>query len=206
MRRGHTAQRRDDGDGPVIQTQYRCVAAVLAADVVGFCTMMRCDEDGTLRKVLTLRHEVLAPRIGRHHGRIVKTLGDGVLAVFAHGIDAVTCALHVHAALARSRDLGLQLRTGIHVSPIIVAEDGDIYGHGVNIATRLQQLAPAGGILISAEAREDIGICPSLTFADAGDKHLHNIDGTVRTFVPRREPRQWHPSPEIRPSPSQSRG
>jgi adenylate cyclase len=201
MRQGNPEWRHppDAWNGQVIQAQYRRAAAVLAADVVGFSAMMGHDEDGTLAKILTLRREIMAPSIDRHHGRIVKTIGDGVLAIFASSIDAVTCALHIHATLLRAHQDGLQLRTGIHASQIIVADDGDIYGHGVNIATRLQQLAAPGHILVSAHVRDEIGSHGPVAFIDAGDRHLHNIAGAMRTFHPRLHHDSRQVAPGLRP-------
>jgi class 3 adenylate cyclase len=124
----------------------RRLAAILAADVVGYSRLMSADEEGTHFRLLAYRREVIAPKVREHCGRIVKHTGDGVLAEFGSAVDAVRCALEVqqlvqarNAGLARDRRI--EFRIGVNLGDIIVAPD-DIYGHGVNVASRLESLAP----------------------------------------------------------------
>ncbi len=123
----------------------RRLAAILAADVVGYSRLMGADETGTLARLKALRAEVFDPLTAAHHGRIVKTMGDGVLVEFASAVDAVGCAIDVQRALARRNadvpaDTRIELRIGINLGDII-ADGDDIYGDGVNVAARLEGLA-----------------------------------------------------------------
>jgi adenylate cyclase len=137
----------------------RRLAAILAADVAGYSRLMEADEEGTLARLLSLRREVTDPAIAAHRGRIVKTIGDGLLVEFASAVDAVRCADEVQRAMAErnaavAADQRITFRIGIHQGDIIV-EDGDIFGDGVNIAARLEALAEPGGICVSARVQED---------------------------------------------------
>jgi len=130
----------------------RRLAAILAADVAGYSRLMGADEEGTLSRLKALRAEAIDPKLSGHHGRIVKTTGDGLLAEFASVIDALRCAVEVQKAIAERNiavaiDNRIELRIGINV--------GDIFGEGVNIAARLEGLAEPGGICVSARAQED---------------------------------------------------
>jgi adenylate cyclase len=128
------------------------LAAILAVDVAGYSRLMGEDEEGTLAALRAVRRELGAPKIAEHRGRIVKTIGDGLLAEFASVVDAVRCAVEVQremiarnaAAPAQRR---IEFRMGINVGDIII-EDGDIFGDGVNIAARLEALAEPGGICL----------------------------------------------------------
>src|SRR5712671_3863679 len=127
----------------------RRLAAILAADVAGYSRLIEADEEGTLRRLKALRAEVIDPKIAAHHGRIVKTTGDGLLVEFASVIDALRCAAEVQAAMAESNaplppDRRVEFRIGIHQGDIVV-EDDDIFGDGVNVAARLEGLADPGG-------------------------------------------------------------
>src|SRR5215472_13218615 len=139
----------------------RRLAAILAADVAGYSRLMSADEEGTHERVKAHLREVVEPKISEHHGRIVKTTGDGVLAEFASVVDAVRSAAEIQHAMA-DRDLDLpeecrlRFRIGINLGDVI-ADDGDIYGDGVNIAARLEGLAEPGGICISGTVRDHIG-------------------------------------------------
>src|SRR5688500_3107836 len=123
----------------------RRLAAVLAADVVGFSTLMGEDEEGTLVQIRGLRQDVIEPRAVEHGGRVVKTTGDGFLLEFSSPLEAVQFAVEVREALAsrvmEGSTRSLQLRVGINLGDVLVEEDGDIFGDGVNIAARLEQLA-----------------------------------------------------------------
>ncbi len=131
------------------QRVQRRLAAILAADVVGYSRMMREDEAGTLAQLKVLRKEVFDPRIAEHSGRIVKTTGDGVLVEFASAVDATECAVKIQRTLSRRNEdvpegHRIELRIGINLGDIIVDGD-DIYGDGVNVAARLEGLCETGG-------------------------------------------------------------
>jgi adenylate cyclase len=123
-------------------SQTRRLAAILAADVAGYSRLMGADEEGTLERLKELRHELLDPKIVEHHGRIVKTTGDGLLVEFASVVDAVRCAVAVQQATPAA-DNRIELRIGINLGDVIVDGD-DLYGDGVNIVARLEALADAG--------------------------------------------------------------
>ena len=132
----------------------RRLAAILAADVVGFSKLMGQDEEGTLARIRALRRDVIEPKVQEHHGRLVKTTGDGFLVEFASPVEAVRCAVGMQAALTspegtHGRPEALQMRIGINLGDIIIEPDGDIYGDGVNVAARLEQLSEPGGVCIS---------------------------------------------------------
>jgi adenylate cyclase len=138
----------------------RKLAAILAADVVGYSRLMGTDEEGTLAALKAVRRELADPKIAEHRGRIVKTTGDGLLVEFPSVVDAVRCAIEVQRAMAGRNaeipvDKRLEFRIGIHQGDIIVDGD-DIYGDGVNIAARLEALAEPGGIYVSVRVHEDV--------------------------------------------------
>src|SRR5712675_2394145 len=136
----------------------RRLAAILAADVVGYSRLMGADEEGTHERFKAHLVELVDPKIREHHGRIVKTTGDGALAEFASVVDAVRCAGEIQCAMAH-RDLDLpeerrlRFRIGVNLGDVIV-DGGDIYGDGVNIAVRLEALAEPDGICISRVVRD----------------------------------------------------
>src|SRR5579862_3806339 len=138
----------------------RRLAAILAADVVGYSRLMGSDEEGTLGALKALRQSLLEPSIAEHRGRIVKTTGDGVLVEFASAVDAVRCAAEIqHRMAAENGDvaqpLRIDFRIGIHVGDIII-DDNDIFGDGVNIAARLEGIAEPGGVCISDDAQRQV--------------------------------------------------
>jgi len=165
----------------------RRLAAILAADVAGYSRLMSVDEEGTHCRLLAYRREVIAPRVREHRGRIVKHTGDGALVEFGSVVDAVRCALDVQNSL-RARNAGLpqdrriELRIGVNLGDVIVAPD-DIYGHGVNIASRLEGLAPPGGICISADAWRHVRGAVAAECVDLGEKRLKNIADPAHVFA-----------------------
>ena len=127
-------------------TQTRRLAAILAADIAGYSRLMGADEEGTLERLKALRAELIDPKIAEHHGRIVKTTGDGLLVEFASVVDAVRCAVAVQQAMCErntgvAADDRIELRIGINLGDVIVEGD-DIYGDGVNIAARIESPGP----------------------------------------------------------------
>src|SRR5262249_61393523 len=136
----------------------RRLAAIMAADVVGYSRLMELDEAGTLERLRTHRKELFEPEIERHHGRIFKLLGDGLLAEFGSAVDAVECAVALQNGTAQANagspaDKRTALRIGINLGDVVV-EDSDLYGDGVNLAARLQELDEPGGICVSAKVHE----------------------------------------------------
>lgn len=163
----------------------RRLAAILAADVVGYSKLMAEDEAGTLAALKTHRAELFDPETIKRGGRIVKLMGDGVLVEFPSVVDAVECALAIQRALAGENDK-LKLRIGVNLGDIII--DGeDIYGDGVNVAARLEALAEPGGIAISGIVHEGLGNRVEADFIDAGEQQVKNISRPIRLF-------RWSPA------------
>jgi len=165
----------------------RRLTAILAADVAGYSRLIGADEEGTLSRLKALRAEVIDPKIAEHHGRIVKTTGDGLLVEFASVVDALRCAVEMQTAMAESNaplpaDKRIDLRIGIHQGDIVV-EDGDIFGDGVNVAARLEALAEPGGICVSARVREDAAGKLDIFFRDLGEQQLKNIARPVHAYM-----------------------
>ena len=164
----------------------RRLAAILAADVAGYSRLMGSDEVATLRALQTHRRELVDPSIARHHGRIVKTTGDGMLVEFASIVDAVGCAVSVQRGMidrnkAVPDEKRIVFRIGINVGDIIIDGD-DIFGDGVNVAARLEALCEPGGLCISRGANEQIRDKLSLAFADLGEQTVKNIARSVGVF------------------------
>src|SRR5687767_9019302 len=139
----------------------RRLAAIMAADVVGYSRLMEVDETGTLARLRTHRLELIDPAIERNKGRIIKTTGDGMLVEFQSVNDAVECAAEIQRRMARrnadvSAARSIQFRIGINVGDVIV-ENTDIFGDGVNIAARIEALAEPGGIYVSQAVRDQVG-------------------------------------------------
>ena len=166
--------------------EQRKLAAILAADVVGYSRLMGRDEVATLRALKAHRRELVDPNIARHHGRIVKTTGDGMLVEFASIVDAVGCAVSVQRGMIDRNepvpeDKRIVFRIGINVGDIIIDGD-DIFGDGVNVAARLEALCEPGGLCISRGANEQIRDKLSLAFADLGEQTVKNIARSVGVF------------------------
>ena len=166
----------------------RRLAAILAADVGGYSRLMGADEVGTLAALKALRREIVDPAITVHHGRIVKTTGDGMLVEFASAVDAVTCAMVVQEKMAERAVDGtgprIQFRVGINIGDIIIDGD-DIFGDGVNVAARVENECEPGRVYLSGNAFEQVRGKTSLAFDDLGEKSLKNIDRPVRLYVVR---------------------
>ena len=158
----------------------RRLAAIMAADVVGYSRLMERDEDRTLARLKAHRKEFLEPLIAEHHGRVVKLMGDGALVEFASVVDAVACAVAIQQGMAEREaavpeDQRLRFRIGVNQGDIIHEADGDIYGDGVNIAARLEGLAEPGGICVSGKVREELRKRLELAFAPMGQQRVKNI-------------------------------
>ncbi len=164
----------------------RRLAAILAADVVGYSRLMEVDEAGTLARLKTIRIELIDPAIAKCKGRIIKTTGDGMLAEFQSVTEALRCAVDFQQRMARrNRDLpasrSLLYRIGINLGDVIV-EESDIFGDGVNVAARLESIAPPGGICISAAVRDQVGDRLDVGYEDLGEQQVKNINRAIRVF------------------------
>ncbi len=164
----------------------RRLAAILAADVVGYSGMMERDETGTLAALKAQRDEFFDPKLAAHDGRIVKLMGDGALVEFASVVDAVECAAAIQRGMAARNlevpeDTRIVLRIGVHLGDVIVEGD-DIYGEGVNIAARLEGLAEPGGICISGQAFDQVETKVDLGYRDRGERQVKNIVKRVRVY------------------------
>ena len=169
------------------QTVERKLAAILVADVVGYSRLMGADEVGTLAALTRHRREFLDPTIFAHHGRIVKTTGDGFLLEFGSVVDATRCAIALQRGMAaRNVDVPptqrLVFRMGVDIGDIIV-QAGDIFGNGVNVAARLEPLADPGGLAISRGAHEQIRDKLAYPFQDRGEISVKNIARPVSVFA-----------------------
>ena len=169
----------------------RRLAAILAADVVGYSRLMGADEGGTLAALRALRADLIDPLIEKHHGRTIKLMGDGTLVEFASVVDAVTCAVEVQKELAeRNADLPsdrrLELRIGINLGDVMVDGD-DLYGDGVNVAARLEALAEPGGICVSQTVANHARGKVAVAFENAGKRALKNIAEPIHVFKVRPE-------------------
>jgi len=164
----------------------RRLAAILAADVVGYSRLMGTDEAGTLERLKSLRRELVQPKIAERGGRIVKLMGDGLLAEFPSVVEAVRCAVELQQAMA-GREPGLPderriiLRIGVNLGDVIV-EGSDIYGDGVNVAARLEALAEPGGICVSGDVYRQTRGKIEAEFEDLGEREVKNIDQPVRVY------------------------
>src|SRR4051794_15867921 len=158
----------------------RRLAAILAADVVGYSRLMGNDEAGTLAELKKLRSELIDGKIAEHHGRIVKLTGDGILAEFPSVLGAVACAAEVQDGI-RARKTRLQFRIGVNLGDVIL-EDGDIFGDGVNVAVRLEGIAQTGGIAVSQSVRDQVGNRLDIKFEDRGERRLKNIEKPIRVY------------------------
>src|SRR5450631_4253358 len=164
----------------------RRLTAILAADVAGYSRLMGADEEGTLAQLKAHRRELVDHKVEEHHGRIIKTTGDGMLVEFASVVNAARCAVEIqHGMIARNADVPqqkrIEFRIGINVGDIII-DGGDIFGDGVNVAARLEGLAKPGGICVSARVQEDVRGKLDIAFADEGEQQLKNIAWPVRVY------------------------
>jgi len=162
----------------------RRLAAIVAADIVGYSRLMGDDEPGTLAAVGTLRETVIVPALASRGGRLVKSTGDGFLFEFASAVEAIGYAMEIQRRLCginSERDKPLELRIGVNVGDIMI-EDGDVFGDGVNVASRLEGIADPGGICLSRSAHDQVRDKVSLDFVDLGERALKNIARPVHIF------------------------
>jgi len=185
----------------------RRLAAVLAADVVGYSRLMGTDEAGTLDALTKVRGEFIDSKIAEHQGRTVKVSGDGLLLEFPSVVNAVRCAAEIQRGM-RDRNTNvpqerrIEFRIGVNLGDVIV-QDEDIFGDGVNVAARLERIAKPGGIAISGSVRDQIGNRLDLVFEDMGEHKLKNIEQPVRVYSLSQEEStiaNTAPNPDQRPS------
>jgi adenylate cyclase len=164
----------------------RKLAAIMAADMVGYSRLMEVDEPGTLARLRTHRLEVVDPAIAKNRGRIVKTAGDGMLVEFSSVVDAVQAAVEIQRRMNRrntdvASDRRIEFRIGINLGDVIIQED-DIFGDGVNVAARLEEFAEPGGICVSYAVRDQLGLRMDVRFEDLGEQVMKNLARPIRAF------------------------
>ena len=186
----------------------RRLTTILAADVVGYSRLMGEDEAGTHAALKQRRHDVLAPEVARHGGRIFKLMGDGVLVEFPSVVNAVQCAVDVQKGMAEANvtlpeSKKILLRMGINLGDVIV-EGGDLYGDGVNLAARLEGLAEPGGICLSDTAHQHVASKMPLGFRDMGEQSVKNFAKPVRVYAigESAAPTRVDESPHLRDKPA----
>jgi adenylate cyclase len=181
---GHGAWLDRGKDG---MSEFRKLAAILAADVVGYSRLAGADEERILARLRALRSDLIDPTIAVHHGRVVKRTGDGALVEFRSVVDAVRCAIEVQTAMLE-RNAGvpperrIEFRIGIHIGDVVEESDGDLMGDGVNIASRLEGVAAPGAICLSEDAYRQVRSRLDLSVSDLGSTHLKNIAAPIRVF------------------------
>ena len=167
--------------------EKRKLAAILAADVVGFSRLTGADEDRTLARLRALRSDLIDPTIAVHNGRVFKRTGDGALVEFRSVVDAVRCAIEVQNAMVERNagvapDRRIEFRIGIHVGEVVEESDGDMMGDSVNIAARLEGIAKPGAICLSEQAYWQVKARLDIAVSDLGATQLKNIAEPVRAF------------------------
>src|SRR3954451_165645 len=173
------------GDG---MSESRKLAAILAADVVGYSRLASEDEDRTLARLRTLRSDLLHPTIAVHSGRVIKRTGDGALVEFRSVVDAVRCAIEVQSGMVERngglpQDRRIEFRIGVHLGDVVEESDGDLMGDGVNVAARLEGIATPGSICISEDAYRLVRDKLKIEFVDIGERSLKNIARPVRVYA-----------------------
>ena len=168
-------------------SENRKLAAILAADVVGYSRLASADEDRTLARLRTLRSDLIDPTIAVHNGRVIKRTGDGALVEFRSVVDAVRCAVEVQNGMAERnagvpQDRRIEFRIGIHLGDVVEESDGDLMGDGVNIASRLEGVAAPGAICLSEDAYRQVKARLDLSVSDLGSTQLKNIAEPIRVY------------------------
>src|ERR1700726_3068598 len=167
--------------------ETRKIAAILAADVVGYSRLTRADEDRTLARLRALRSDLIDPTIAVHKGRVVKRTGDGALVEFRSVVDAVRCAVEIQTAMVERNagvpaDRRIVFRIGIHLGDVVEESEGDLMGDGVNIAARLEGIAAPGAICVSEDAYRQVQGRLDLPVTDLGLTHPKNIAEPIRVY------------------------
>ena len=189
-----------------IERPNRRLTTILAADAAGYSRLVGADEEGTLERLRAIRKDLIDPLIAAHRGRIVKTTGDGLLVEFASVVDAVRSAVEMQRAMADSNaclasDMRIEFRVGINLGDVVVEDDGDLMGDGVNVAARLEGIAEPGGICLSSAAYDQVRGKIDIAAQDRGQQHLKNIAEPVQVYAlapspahPARPSRRGYPS------------
>jgi adenylate cyclase len=164
----------------------RKLAVILAADVAGYSALMEADEAGTFERLRSRRRDLLEPEISKHHGRIFKLMGDGLLAEFGSVVDAVECAVTLQRGMMErntsvSEENRIEIRIGINLGEVIVEGD-DRYGEGVNVAARLQELADPGGICVSSKVSKEVEKKLAFSFESMGERQVKNITEPIACY------------------------
>src|SRR5271157_495721 len=167
--------------------ETRKIAAILAADVVGFSRMASADEDRTLARLRSLRAELIDPTVASQNGRVFKRTGDGVLVEFRSVVEAVRCAVAIQNAMVERNsgvpeDRQVVFRIGIHLGDVVEEADGDLMGDGVNIAARLEGIAKPGAICLSEDAYRQVSGRLDMEVIDLGPAQLKNIERPIRAY------------------------
>src|ERR1700677_1305097 len=168
-------------------TETRKLAAILAADVVGYSRLAGADQDRVLARLRALRSDLIDPTIAVHNGRVVKRTGDGSIVEFRSVVDAVRCAIEVQNAMVErnagvAEDRRIVFRIGVHLGDVVEESDGDLMGDGVNIAARLEGIAEPGAICLSEDAYRQVSGRLDMAVADLGSTQLKNIERTIRAY------------------------
>jgi TolB-like protein/tetratricopeptide (TPR) repeat protein len=166
----------------------RRLTTILAADAVGYSRLVGADEEGTLERLRDIRKNFVDPVIASHRGRLVKTTGDGFLAEFASVVDAVRSAIEMQRAMVESysgvaQDRRIEFRIGINLGDVVVEDDGDLMGDGVNVAARLEGIAEPGGICLSSAAYHQVRGKIDMAARDLGEQNLKNLAEPVRVYA-----------------------
>src|SRR3954463_1232328 len=184
------AQIRDIKSGrfgaPTREPMPRRLAAIVAGDISGYSRLMQIDEEGTHNRVKRIERELIEPSIVEHHGRLVKTTGDGVIAIFDSPVESVRCSIVIQQNLvgrnaALPKHHWIEYRIGVNLGDVIIETD-DVYGDGVNIATRLEGIAQPGEVFISGGIYEQIKHKLVCGYESLGDRHVKNITDPVRVY------------------------
>src|ERR1700676_144089 len=170
-----------------MMAETRKIAAILAADVVGFSRMASADEDRTLARLRTIRPELIDPPVASQNGRVFKRTGDGALVEFRSVVEAVRCAITIQNAMIERNDgmpadQRIDFRIGIHLGDVVEESDGDLMGDGVNIAARLEGVAKPGTACLSEDAYRQVSGRLDMQVTDLGPTHLKNIERSIRVY------------------------
>ena len=179
----------------------RKLTTILSADVAAYSRLMGADEEGTLR-ALSASRRLIDERIATHHGRIFSTAGDGLVAEFDSAVEAVRCATEIQQRLADASatlppERRMEFRIGVNLGDVMVERD-NLFGEGVNVAARLQELAAPGGISLSGTVFDQVRARLDLTYEDLGARNVKNIADPVRTYRVRREDERSDAATELR--------
>src|ERR1700686_3675823 len=174
------------GRGPPDDATPRRLAAIVAGDISGYSRLMQLDEEGTHNRVKRIERDLIEPTITEHHGRLVKTTGDGFIAIFDSPVEAVRCSIVIQQNLvgrnaSLPRDYWVEYRIGVNLGDVIIETD-DIYGDGVNIASRLESIADPGQVYISGGIYEQIKHKLVCGYESLGDRKVKNITDPVRVY------------------------